>query len=73
MNGVAPGWMTGEWMGRMLGDNYDRLMEARAKQTPLRRVVSADDVAETALSLIQSNKSVSGVIIVVDGGYGAVT
>jgi 3-oxoacyl-[acyl-carrier protein] reductase len=57
----------------MLGDNYDRLMESRAKQTPLRRVVSADDVAETALSLIQSNKSVTGVIVVVDGGYGAVT
>lgn len=73
VNGVAPGWMTGEWMERMLGDNYDRLMDARAKQTPLRRVVSADDVAETALSLIQGNKSVTGVIVVVDGGYGAVT
>jgi 3-oxoacyl-[acyl-carrier protein] reductase len=73
VNGVAPGWMTGDWMERMLGDNYDRLMESRAKQTPLRRVVSADDVAETALSLIQSNKSVTGVIVVVDGGYGAVT
>lgn len=73
VNGVAPGWMTGEWMQRMLGDNYDKLMEARAKQTPLRRVVAAEDVAETAISLIQSNKSVSGVIVVVDGGYGAVT
>jgi len=73
VNGVAPGWMTGEWMQRMLGDHYDKLMESRAKQTPLRRVVSADDVAETALSLIQSNKSVTGVIVVVDGGYGAVT
>ena len=73
VNGVAPGWMTGEWMERMLGENYDRLMERRAKMTPLGRIVTADDVAETALSLIQSNKSVSGVIVVVDGGYGAVT
>ena len=73
VNGVAPGWMAGEWMERMLGDNYDKLMTARAKQTPLRRVVNADDVAEAALNLIQSNKGVSGVIVVVDGGYAAVT
>jgi 3-oxoacyl-[acyl-carrier protein] reductase len=73
VNGVAPGWMEGEWMHRMLGDNYDKLMEARAKQTPLRRVVNAEDVAETAMSLIRSNKAVTGVIVVVDGGYGAVT
>lgn len=73
VNGVAPGWMTGEWMERMLGENYEKLMTARAKQTPLRRVVTAEDVAETAMTLIDSNKSVSGVIVVVDGGYGAVT
>ena len=70
---VAPGWMEGEWMERMLGERYDKLMESRAKQTPLRRVVTAQDVAESAMSLIDGNKSVSGVILVVDGGYGAVT
>ena len=73
VNGVAPGWMTGDWMERMLGENYERLMEARARQTPLRRVVSPEDVADTALNLIQSNRAVTGVIVVVDGGYGAVT
>jgi 3-oxoacyl-[acyl-carrier protein] reductase len=73
VNGVAPGWMQGEWMERMLGDKYDELMAARAKQTPLRRVVTAADVAEVALNLIESNTSVSGVIVVVDGGFGAVT
>lgn len=73
VNGIAPGWMSGEWMERMLGENYEKLMQARAKQTPLRRIVSAEDAAEAAMSLIQGNKGVSGVIIVVDGGYGAVT
>jgi 3-oxoacyl-[acyl-carrier protein] reductase len=73
VNGVAPGWMEGEWMERMLGERYDKLMESRAKQTPLRRVVTAEDVAQSAMSLIDGNKSVSGVILVVDGGYGAVT
>jgi 3-oxoacyl-[acyl-carrier protein] reductase len=73
VNGVAPGWMEGEWMQRMLGNNYEKMMEARAKQTPLRRVINAEDVAQTALSLIESNKAVNGVIVVVDCGYGAVT
>jgi 3-oxoacyl-[acyl-carrier protein] reductase len=46
---------------------------ARAKATPLRRVVTAEDVAETAMSLIEGNKSVTGMIVVVDGGFSAVT
>src|SRR6195256_6462697 len=69
VNAVAPGWMEGEWMERMLGDNYDRLMERRAKATPLGRCVTADDVAETMLSLILSNRFVTGEIIVIDGGF----
>ena len=73
VNGVAPGWMQGEWMERMLGEDYDTLMARRAKQTPLQRVVTAEDVAATVLSLVDGNKSVSGQIIVIDGGYAAVT
>ncbi len=73
VNGVAPGWMEGDWMERMLGDNYDKLMGARAKQTPLQRVVNAEDVAETVMTLVVGNKAVSGVIIVVDGGFASVT
>ena len=73
VNGVAPGWMEGEWMERMLGDNYDKLMERRAKQTPLRRNVTAEDVAAAVMSLITGSKGVTGVIVTVDGGYAAVT
>jgi len=73
VNGVAPGWMEGEWMERMLGDNYAKLMERRAKQTPLRRCVTADDVAQAVMSLIHGGKGVSGVILTVDGGFAAVT
>lgn len=69
VNAVAPGWMEGDWMMRMLGENYDRLMERRARMTPLKRCVTADDVAETMLSLVQSNRFVTGEIVVVDGGF----
>jgi 3-oxoacyl-[acyl-carrier protein] reductase len=73
VNAVAPGWMEGDWMKRMLKDKYDELMGKRAKATPLRRVVTAEDVAETMLSLILSNRFVTGEIIVIDGGFTAST
>src|SRR5678816_3079823 len=73
VNAVAPGWMEGDWMKRMLKDKYADLMEKRAKATPLKRAVTADDVAETMMSLIQSNRFVSGEVVVIDGGFTAST
>jgi len=73
VNAVAPGWMEGDWMKRMLKDKYDDLMGKRAKATPLKRVVTADDVAESMMSLIQSNRFVTGEVIVIDGGFASST
>ncbi|MDH4246879.1 MAG: SDR family oxidoreductase [Deltaproteobacteria bacterium] len=69
VNAVAPGWMEGGWMKRMLKDRYEDLMARRAKMTPLKRCVTADDVAESILSLVESHRFVTGEIVVVDGGY----
>jgi 3-oxoacyl-[acyl-carrier protein] reductase len=71
VNAVAPGWMEGDWMVRMLRDKYDDLMARRAKNTPLRRVATPEDVAEVMISLIVGNRFVTGEIIVIDGGYSA--
>src|SRR5882672_1436573 len=73
VNAVAPGWMEGDWMKRMLRDKYDDLMGKRAKATPLKRVVTAEDVAETMMSLIQGNRFVTGEIVVIDGGFASST
>ena len=73
VNAIAPGWMEGEWMKRMLGDDYDRLMERRARMTPLKRCVTAQDAAESMLALVQGNRFVTGEIVVVDGGFTAST
>jgi 3-oxoacyl-[acyl-carrier protein] reductase len=73
VNAVAPGWMAGEWMEDQLGENYDRLMERRARLTPLRRCVTPEEVAETIVSLITGNPFVTGQIIVIDGGFTATT
>jgi 3-oxoacyl-[acyl-carrier protein] reductase len=73
VNAVAPGWVEGDWMMRMLKDKYDDLVARRAKNTPLRRCVTAEDVAEVIVNLIISNRLVNGEIVVVDGGYAATT
>jgi 3-oxoacyl-[acyl-carrier protein] reductase len=73
VNAVAPGWVQGDWMMRMLKDKYDDLLARRAKNTPLRRCVTPEDVAEVIVNLIMSNRLVNGEIVVVDGGYAATT
>jgi len=73
VNAVAPGWMEGDWMQRMLKERYDELMGKRAKATPLKRCVTAEDVAETTMSLIRSNRFVTGEVIVIDGGFSSST
>jgi 3-oxoacyl-[acyl-carrier protein] reductase len=73
VNAVAPGWMEGDWMQRMLKDKYEDLMGKRAKATPLKRCVTAEDVAETIMSLVLSNRFVTGEVIVIDGGFASST
>lgn len=73
VNAVAPGWMEGEWMQARLGENYESLMARRARHTPLRRNVTAADVAATIVSLVVSNPFVTGEVVVIDGGYSATT
>ena len=73
VNAVAPGWMEGEWMQWMLGENYDKLMSRRAKMTPLKRCVNVEDVAEVVLTLIEHMHFVTGETIVIDGGFAKTT
>jgi 3-oxoacyl-[acyl-carrier protein] reductase len=73
VNAVAPGWMEGDWMKRTLAENYDGLMARRAKYTPLKRCCTAEDVAETMMSLILGNRFVTGEIVVIDGGFSSTT
>ena len=57
VNAVAPGWLEGEWMERMLGDNYESLMERRAKYTPLKRVATASDVGDDHSDVVHHGSS----------------
>jgi 3-oxoacyl-[acyl-carrier protein] reductase len=73
VNAVAPGWIAGEWMERTLGENYAGLMARRARYTPLQRVATFEDVAETIVNLVVSNRFVTGEIVIVDGGFASST
>ena len=73
VNALAPGWLEGDWMQRTLGENYDRLMERRAKATPLKRNARPEDVGEAALTLATALSFTTGQTIVVDGGYSFVS
>lgn len=73
VNAVAPGWLEGEWMEDALGDSYEKLMERRARRTPLARCATPEDVADTVVSLATANRFVNGQVIVIDGGYAATT
>ena len=73
VNAVAPGWLEGEWMERTLGDNYQKLMERRAKQTPLNRCATPEDVGEAVLTLATRLGFTTGQTVVIDGGYSFVS
>lgn len=73
VNAVAPGWLEGDWMERTLGDNYERLMERRAKMTPLKRCATPEDVGEAVLTIATRLGFTTGQTIVVDGGYSFVS
>jgi hypothetical protein len=70
---VAPGGRTGEWMEEQPGGNYDRLMERRARLTPLRYCATPDEVAETIPSLITGNPFATGETIATGGSFTATT
>lgn len=73
VNAVAPGWLEGDWMERTLGDNYERLMDRRARQTPLKRNARVEDVGAAVLTLATQLLFTTGQTVVIDGGYSFVS
>ncbi len=61
---VSPGWVDGEYARRM----SPALLQAEADQTPLNRIATAQDVAETVYAAVAHLPFSTGDIIPVDGG-----
>jgi len=68
VNGVAPGFIAGEWLQAGLGQAYDAAKQAWEKRAPLQRASEPDDVARVILALIEAGDLVTGQVLPVEGG-----
>jgi 3-oxoacyl-[acyl-carrier protein] reductase len=59
----------GYWRDQTLAQEFAAVFGKFAERTPLKRCVTADDVAETMLNLLTANRFVTGEIVVIDGGF----
>ena len=67
VNAVAPGLIETRWVASM--KRLDEFRESWKKDSALGKVLTPDDVAEAAVSLIASMSLVTGQTIIVDGGW----
>ena len=69
VNAVCPGFVDTNWMSAKLGDeDLAAFKEKVAKLAPLRRLVSAHEVAESVCWFALGGRSITGQLLVIDGG-----
>ena len=68
VNAVAPGFITGRWLEKGLGANYEAAKAAFEASLPLHRVCDPADVAACIVSLITGSTLVTGQTLLVDSG-----
>ena len=70
VNAVCPGFIEGEWLSEGMGQAvYDQTRAYLRQKTPLQVTCTADTVAESILSFIDSHSVVTGQHLVLDGGH----
>lgn len=69
INSVLPGMIQTRWMRGGLGDEgYEKLLASAAETLPLKRVATAEDVAEVLVWFLEGASLVTGATLIVDGG-----
>ena len=69
INSVVPGMIQTRWMRGGLGDDaYEKLLTTTARALPLKRVATAEDVAEVLVWFLEGASMVTGETLIVDGG-----
>ena len=69
VNAVCPGFVDSEWWARQHDEETIEKLRARARATtPLRRVVSSEDVAEAIMLFALGGRSITGQMLVIDNG-----
>src|SRR6266581_4935263 len=68
VNSVSPGLVSTRWFSKRFGDEAAAAQEeAFAKQTPVQKIATPDDVARAVIALLE-NDIVTGQDLVIDGG-----
>ena len=69
VNAVCPGFVDSEWWAKQHDEETIEKLRARARATtPLRRVVSSEDVAEAILLFALGGRSITGQMLTIDNG-----
>ena len=68
VNGVAPGFIDGEWLQQGLGPAYQTIKQHMIDKTPLKAVCTPDLVAEAIVGIITGSDLVTGHVLPVEGG-----
>ena len=69
VNAVCPGFVDSEWWAKQHDDDtIEKLRERARETTPLKRVVSSEDVAEAIMLFALKGRSITGQLLVIDNG-----
>jgi 3-oxoacyl-[acyl-carrier protein] reductase len=68
VNSVAPGFVSGRWLQRGLGERYEEAKAEVERELPLGRVNHPEDIAAAILSLLTGPETMTGQIVVCDSG-----
>ena len=69
INAVAPGMIQTRWLKAGMGDEaYQAMLEAAKKMLPLKKVATAEEVAEALVWFLEGAAVVTGEVLIVDSG-----
>jgi 3-oxoacyl-[acyl-carrier protein] reductase len=68
VNAVCPTLVDTRWMRTLMGEDYEKRIAATRAKVPLHKVCSPEDVAETILWLVAGAGTMTGELILMDGG-----
>ena len=68
INTICPGFVGTKWQRDGQGEGYDAYVEQVEKGTPQQHACTADDIAESVVSMVEGHRYMTGETILVDAG-----
>lgn len=68
VNAVCPGFVETRWLQEAIGDKYDKARARFASNSALQKTSTPEDIADVAVWLLTGGPTVTGELILVDGG-----